>query len=265
LYLGGAGLARGYVGRPDLTADRFVPDPFSTVPGARLYRTGDLVRWRADGQLEFVGRNDFQVKVRGHRIELGEVENALRAVPSVRDAVVVARALDLVAYVTGDAVSSDNVKAAIRTSLPDYMVPAHVIVIDTLPLTPSGKINRGALPDVIHAVAPAAVFEEASTDLEQAIARVWQDVLGVPRVGVRDSFFDLGGNSILLARVLSQLRRDVAPHLTLLDLFTFPRIQDLAAHLSASSPAKEQQAATRISDRAEKQRAALAKNRRPPR
>lgn len=265
LYLGGAGLARGYVGRPDLTADRFVPDPFSNVPGARLYRTGDVVRWRADGQLEFVGRNDFQVKVRGHRIELGEVENALRAVPTVRDAVVVARTLDLVAYVTGDAVSSDNVKTAIRASLPDYMVPAHVIVMDALPLTPSGKIDRGALPEVLHAAAPATVFEEASTELERSIARVWQEVLDVPRVGVRDSFFDLGGNSILLARVLSQLRRDVAPHLTLLDLFTFPRIQDLAAHLSASSPAKEQQAATRISDRAEKQRAALAKNRRPPR
>lgn len=263
LYLGGAGVALGYLGRTALTAERFVPDPFSGVPGARLYRTGDLARWRADGQLEFIGRNDFQVKVRGHRIELGEVENAIRSAPGVRDAVVIARTLDLVAYVTGDAVDDAAVRAHVRSQLPDYMIPAFIVVLAHLPLNASGKVDRPALP------APDAsvrhVFQAPTSDLERTIAAAWCAVLERDAVGTRDSFFDLGGNSILLARVLTQLRRDLAPDLTLLDLFTYPRIEDLAAHVSAGRASSRDAAATTdVATRAARQRIAL-KQRRPTR
>ena len=263
LYLGGAGVALGYLGRPALTAERFVPDPFSGVPGARLYRTGDLARWRADGTLEFIGRNDFQVKVRGHRIELGEVESAIRAVPHVRDAVVIARALDLVAYIIGDHVDDASVRAHLRTQLPDYMLPSFIVTLEQLPLTASGKVDRRALP--APDVSARQAFQAPASDLERTIAAAWCAVLERDAVGTRDSFFDLGGNSILLARVLTQLRRDLSPDLTLLDLFTYPRIEDLAAHLSAAgTAARETRAAADVSARAERQRAAL-KQRRPVR
>ena len=264
LYLGGAGLARGYLRHPELTAARFVPDPFGDQPGGRLYRTGDLARWRADGALEFLGRNDFQVKVRGHRIELGEVENALRTHASVRDAVVVARGHDLVAYITGELAAADVLKAHVRQHLPEYMIPAHVVLLAALPMTPSGKVDRRALPaPEVTRPTMSAEYERPSTEVERAMAEIWCAVLGLPQVGVLDSFFDLGGNSILLARVLSALRRDVAPGLTLLDLFTFPRIQDLAAHLASLTGTRETDAAARITARADRQRAALNQLRRP--
>jgi amino acid adenylation domain-containing protein/FkbH-like protein/FkbM family methyltransferase len=263
LFLGGAGLARGYRGRPDLTADRFLPDPFGGEPGARLYRTGDRARWRRDGTLEFLGRNDFQVKIRGHRIELEEIESRLRAYPAVRDAVVIARDAGLVAYITGEPIVADALKAHLRTDLPEYMVPGHIVALERMPVTHSGKIDRRALPD-LSVVAPmlSSTYQKPSSAHERAIAAVWCAVLGVPAVGVHDNFFDVGGNSILLTRVLAALRRDVDPGLTLLDLFSFPRIQDLAAHLaSRQSTTQESAAAARIADRAGRQRAALKRGR----
>jgi len=244
-----------------------VPDPFGQDPGGRLYGTGDRARWRADGTIEFLGRNDFQVKVRGHRIELGEVEAALRTHAGVRDAVVVARRSDLVAYVVGEVPAVDVLKMHVRTRLPEYMVPAHIVPLAAFPMTPSGKVDRRALP-APEATRPAlsAEYQRPSTSVEGTIAEMWCRALDLPHVGVLDNFFDIGGNSILLARVLTTLRRDLDPGLTLLDLFTFPRIRDLATHLaSRQRDGKRDDAAIRTAERADKQRAALGRARRPSR
>jgi amino acid adenylation domain-containing protein/FkbH-like protein/FkbM family methyltransferase len=263
LFLGGAGLARGYLNKQALTAERFVPDPFGDKPGARLYRTGDRARWRADGSLEFLGRDDFQVKVRGHRIELGEVEASIRRHEGISDAVVVARLHDLVAYVTGESVREDALKNHLRSLLPEYMVPAHIMPLDELPLTPSGKVDRRALPSPEAARVEGAEGVQPSTGVERDIANIWCTVLDSPHVGVLDNFFDLGGNSILLARVLSALRENVAPDVTLLDLFMHPRIKDLAAHLTAApGEERETDVAAKISSRAAKQREAHRRSQR---
>ncbi|HEX8907014.1 MAG TPA: non-ribosomal peptide synthetase, partial [Longimicrobiaceae bacterium] len=208
-YVGGVGLARGYLRRPGLTAERFVPDALSGVAGARLYRTGDVVRWRGDGQLEFVGRADRQVKLRGFRIELGEVEEALAALPGIREAAAVVRedapgVRRLVAYAAADeGVTAEGVREALRRRLPEYMVPAAVVFLPALPRTASDKLDRRALPapeagegDAAH-VAPRDAVEEA-------IAGAWAKVLGRERVGVHEDFFEAGGDSILLIRVIAR-------------------------------------------------------------
>ncbi len=214
LCLAGSGLARGYLGRPELTAVRFAPDPFGGAAGARLYHTGDLARFRADGALEFLGRADRQVKIRGIRIELGEIEAALAAQPAVREAVVLARpfrsALRLVAYVVlADAGSDldvvDAVKTALRRRLPDAMVPAAWVVLPALPLTAQGKIDRRALPEPEMPTGAAAQAPPANA-VEAALAQVVAGVLGLPRVGVHDNFFALGGDSILSIQVVTQAR-----------------------------------------------------------
>ncbi|HEX2188915.1 MAG TPA: amino acid adenylation domain-containing protein, partial [Longimicrobiaceae bacterium] len=240
LYLGGAGVARGYLGRPALTASRFVPDPFGGEPGARLYRTGDRARWLADGTLEYLGRLDAQVKVRGFRIEPGEIEVVLTALPRVREAAVVVREdtpgdRRLVAYVVPEqGADADDVQAearsGLRARLPEYMVPAAFVALDALPLTPSGKIDRRALP----APAPAGGARERGAPLtgtEREVAAVWEEVLGVPRVGVADNFFDLGGHSLLLAQVHARLKERFAGRLALIDLFEHRTLGALAAHL----------------------------------
>ncbi len=241
LYLGGAGLARGYHRRPALTAERFLPDPSSTLGGERLYRTGDLARQREDGALEYLGRIDDQVKIRGFRIELGEIEEALLRHPAVAAAVVVARAdagptsLRLVAYLVPAAAEAPGVEELRRhlgRSLPDSMVPALFVMLERLPLSPNGKIDRRALP------APEAqrpdlerAYLAPRTELERAIAAVWQEALGVPRVGVEDGFFDLGGSSLQMARVLGALKVRLAPDLTMVELFQTPTVAALAALL----------------------------------
>jgi hypothetical protein len=188
----------------------------------------------------------------------------------VRDAVVVARGADLVAYVVGAAPTVDVLRMHVRTRLPEYMVPAHVAALQSLPMTPSGKVDRRALPapDVARP-ALSAEYQRPTTKIERAIAEIWCRVLGLPHVGILDNFFDLGGNSILLASILTALRRDLDPGLTLLDLFTFPRIQDLAAHLASRQPDAQRdeadEAAIRTAERADKQRAAFKQARRPPR
>ncbi|RKG54214.1 hypothetical protein D7V80_41160, partial [Corallococcus sp. CA054B] len=187
--VGGQGLAWGYLNRPDLTAERFVPHPFAATPGERLYRTGDQARWREDGTLDFLGRVDFQVKVRGFRIELGEVEAALRAFPSVNEAVVVARGSDtdkrLIGYVTareGHALDADSLKAGLKQHLPEYMVPSALVVLDALPLNANGKVDRKALPEPDAHAVEARDFVAPRDALEMQLARIWEDVLGVRSV-----------------------------------------------------------------------------------
>ncbi|MFE9746689.1 amino acid adenylation domain-containing protein [Saccharothrix saharensis] len=203
LYVTGVGLARGYLGRPGLTAQRFVADPFGS-PGSRMYRTGDVVRTRADGQLEFVGRADHQVKIRGFRVEPGEIESVLREQPGVEHAVVVARGEPkrLVAYVVGE---TGGLRERLAGRLPDYLVPSAFVALEAFPLTPNGKLDRDALPEpVIGDVVPED-HVEPRTPAEQRVAGVWSEVLGVPRVGAHDDFFALGGDSILAVRALSRL------------------------------------------------------------
>jgi amino acid adenylation domain-containing protein len=237
LYLGGLGVARGYRGRAELTAERFVPDPFEPEGGGRLYRTGDLVRWRADGTLEFLGRLDHQVKVRGFRIELGEIEAVLTRHPSVRDAVVTApedRYGDrrLVAYVVEDAghpVAVGELRRHLAQTLPDYMVPTGFVVLSALPLTPNGKVDRRALPEPY--ASPTPVASEPRTPVEEITADIWADVLGLPAVGVGDNFFELGGHSLLATRVVSRLRDVYDIELPVRSLFEAPTVAELARHI----------------------------------
>ncbi|HST57595.1 MAG TPA: amino acid adenylation domain-containing protein, partial [Longimicrobium sp.] len=231
-YVGGGGVVRGYLDRPALTAERFVPDPFAAEPGARMYRTGDRLRWKADGRLEFIGRVDEQVKIRGFRIEPGEVESVLSAHPAVREARVIIREdapgeKRLVAYVVGG-VDGDELRAQLRRSLPEYMVPAAFVSIDVLPLTPNGKLDVKALPAPDLASAEDR-YVAPRTAAEEALAGIWADVLGVDRVGVEDDFFALGGHSLLATRVVSRIRSVFAIELPLRALFEGPTVAQLAA------------------------------------
>jgi len=235
LYLGGAGVARGYLGRPALTAERFVPDPFGGA-GARLYRTGDRVRWRADGELEYLGRLDAQVKVRGFRVEPGEIEAVLRRHPAVDDCAVVVREdapgdRRLVAYVAG-AAGADEVRAHLRRHLPAHMVPGPVVRVAALPLTPSGKVDRRALPPPAG-VEPGSRRRAAETELEARVAAVWAEVLGVDAVGVEDNFFDLGGHSLLLVRLQARLAAAGVGEVRVVELFQYPTVRALAGWLAA--------------------------------
>ncbi|WP_186630123.1 AMP-binding protein, partial [Rhodococcus sp. BP22] len=243
LYLAGVQLARGYVGRVDLTAERFVANPFVGVAGvgvgSRLYRTGDVVRWGGSGELEYVGRSDFQVKVRGFRIELGEIESALRGVDGVVDVAVVARVDEfagdqLVAYVVGGAgVSLDvgEVKVALGAVVPSYMVPSAFVVLDALPLTVNGKLDRAALPAPVF---EAVVFRAPSTPVEEAVARVFSEVLGVDRVGVDDDFFALGGNSLIATQVVSRLGVALDAVVPVRLVFEAPSVGGLAVRVEQS-------------------------------
>jgi amino acid adenylation domain-containing protein len=236
MYVGGGGVARGYLGRPALTAQRFVPDPFAAEPGARLYRSGDLARRRADGSLEFVGRADDQVKVRGFRIEPGEIESALLQHLSVREAVVLARgegdARRLVAWtVAADAVPAAELRAHLLARLPEYMVPSAFVPLDTLPLTRNGKVDRRALPDPDAAELSAAAYLPPRTPTEQVLAALWSGLLGVERVGAADEFFDLGGHSLLAMRVVAAVRESFGVELPVRAVFEHPALQALAAQV----------------------------------
>jgi amino acid adenylation domain-containing protein len=233
LYIGGAGLARGYWNRPGLTAEKFVRDPFSQEPGARLYRTGDRVRWRPDGALEFLGRLDDQMKIRGHRIEPGEIEAALGAHPAVREAVVVAREAvpgdrRLVAYlVTGGAPvpAVGELRHFLKATLPEYMVPAAFVVLEALPLTPNGKLDRKALTATDDAgLAPRGTYMAPRSPTEVEMAAIWAEVLQVPRVGIHDNFFDLGGHSLMAIKLFSLIREHFQRDLPLSSLFLRPTI-----------------------------------------
>ncbi|MGH3621699.1 MAG: amino acid adenylation domain-containing protein, partial [Sciscionella sp.] len=235
LYVAGRGLARGYLYRSGLTADRFVADPFGTQ-GSRMYRTGDLVRWRDDGQLEFVGRTDEQVKIRGFRIELGEVAAALRGHPEVADAIAVARQdgsghKRLVAYVipaTGCvAPPGTALREFLGRTLPDYLVPSAFVALDEVPIGPNGKVDQRALPEPVIEPEPGSEYVAPETDTEIALVEIWQDVLGVSRVGLRDNFFALGGDSILSIQMISKARQ-AGLGMTAKNLFAYQTIAGLA-------------------------------------
>ncbi|HEU4453722.1 MAG TPA: AMP-binding protein, partial [Longimicrobium sp.] len=235
LCIGGAGVVRGYLGRPGLTAERFVPDPFAAEPGARMYRTGDRARWKAEGKLEFLGRLDDQVKIRGFRIEPGEVEAAIAAYPGVREARVTVREDQpgdkrLVAYVVGS-VEVDGLRAHLRQGLPEYMVPRAIVPLDRLPLNANGKVDRKALPAPEYA-ADADRYVAPRTPTEEGLAGIWAEVLRLERVGVEESFFDLGGHSLLAIRVVSRVRELFGVELPLRALFEGPTVAELARVLA---------------------------------
>ncbi len=241
ICIAGGGVARGYLNRPELTTEKFVPDPFRKEPNFRMYRTGDLGRYRADGVIQCLGRVDHQVKLRGFRIELGEIEAVLMQYPGVRQAIADVRASGsgdkkLVAYLVfevsgGPAVS--DLRSFLKTKVPDYMVPSTFEVLDTLPLSPSGKLNRGALPEP-HDARPelAREFVPPSTPVEQAVAEIFSEVLEVGRVGLHDDFFELGGHSLLATRVVSRLRDRFQMEMTTRFLFEAPRVDEMASRIS---------------------------------
>jgi amino acid adenylation domain-containing protein len=241
LYIGGGCLCTGYARRPELTAAAFLPDSFADEPGARLYRTGDRARALADGNLEFLGRLDQQVKIRGYRIELGEIEVALARHPAVREAVVLARVDEpgdprLVAYVVpAGEPSASELRDALRRSLPESMIPAAFVFLPALPVTPNGKLDRQALPAPQWNV-PGGEGEAPRTPTETRLAAIWSEVLGMPRVGRDDGFFDLGGHSLLATQMLARVRAVCGVELSLRTLFEHPKLADLAAWIDAAAP-----------------------------
>jgi acyl carrier protein len=243
ICIGGAGVANGYLNRPDLTAEGFVPDPYSMQPGARLYRTGDLGRWLADGTIEFLGRNDQQVKIRGFRIELGEIEAALNAHPIIRQSAVITREarpgdVRLVAYIVvngGEDLTVSEVRRYLRTGLPDYMIPSFVLPLQSLPLTANGKLDRGALPDVFRSVGDdVALSEPPAPGTEQLLADIWRETLRVDKINAGDNFFDLGGHSLLAIRVAVALQKQIGWRMDPRSLF-FQTLRQVAAQAEAAA------------------------------
>jgi amino acid adenylation domain-containing protein len=268
LYIGGVQPARGYWNRPELTAEKFVPDPYASEPGARLYRTGDLARFLPDGEIEYLGRIDNQVKVRGFRIELGEIESALLQHPALKEAVVVAREdvpgdKRLVAYYVAaeQAPTLEELRAHLGQRLPEHMVPAAFVPLVLMPLSPNGKLDRKALPAPeglrLQADTP---YVEPRTELERNLARLWQEVLGVEKVGIHDRFFDVGGNSLLLVRAHGRLRAELGLEISLTELFKYPSISALAAFLAGRT--NEPDLRQESQERADNRRTLLEQRRR---
>ncbi|MCB1021366.1 MAG: AMP-binding protein, partial [Acidobacteria bacterium] len=257
LWIGGEGVTAGYFRRPELTAERF-------VEGGKFYRTGDLVRILPDATIEFLGRIDNQVKIRGHRIELGEIEAAIAASPQVKDAVVsaVEEAGDkrLVAYVTaapGAKVDPAALRKSLSGGLPDFMIPSQVVVLDRMPLTPNGKVDRKALPS--PSAQPAAAPAAAAGGVEETIQAIWREALGLAEVGVTENFFDLGGHSLLVVQVQRKLKEATGEEIALTDMFRFPTIRSLAEHLSgaaAEQPSAQSRGAARAAARLARRRRA---------
>jgi amino acid adenylation domain-containing protein len=274
LWIGGSGVARGYLGRPDLTAERFVPDPFGGEPGARLYRTGDLAVLRPDGDLVFAGRADRQLKVRGYRIEPGEIEAALRTHPSLRDAVVDARgpgdAKRIVAWIVPRegmaAPGASDLRAFLRDRLPEPLLPAAFAPVGALPLTPSGKVDRRALAEPVDTRPDDGSYAEPQSALERTIAGIYSDLLRVGRVGLHDNFFDLGGHSLLIVRAHLKLQEALGREIPVVDLFRFPTVAALARHLGGeetSTLQKVQGLAEQQRAAQQRQKAAMERLRRP--
>lgn len=258
LFIGGDGVARGYWRRPELTAEKFLADP--SRPGNLMYRTGDIARFLPDGNLEFLGRADFQVKLRGFRIEVGEIEAALESQEGVHQAVVIAREFKpedrrLVAYVVqkaGFQPSLSGLRAMLAAALPDYMVPSSFVFLESLPLTANGKIDRKALPapSTMEDHLSGAALDRPATEIERLIAQAWKEALGVDQVGVNENLFDLGAHSLMVAEVHGQLQQSLGRELSLVDLFQYPTIVALAKHLSG------QEGTQPGANRAERRRAA---------
>jgi len=248
LYVGGDGLARGYLGRPELTAEKFIPDPFCDDPNARLYRTGDLVRYLSDGNIEFLGRVDYQMKIRGFRIEPGEIEEAIRQQPHIRETVVIAREDQpgikrLVAYVVlhrKSSLSMNGLRSFLKEKLPNYMVPSAFVVLDSLPLMPNGKVDRKSLPaaDVGRPDLEGS-FVTPRTPLEETLAGIWCEILGLKEVGINDDFFELGGHSLLATQVMSRVKNALHVEIPLRRLFETPTIAGLADEIGKNFSAGE--------------------------
>jgi amino acid adenylation domain-containing protein/thioester reductase-like protein len=248
IHIGGANVARGYWNRPELTAQRFISDPYGADAQARLYKTGDLGRWREDGTIEYLGRNDDQVKIRGFRIELGEIEDRLGSHDSIREAAVVAHGdassqKRLVAYVTirdGSLCPSvEELRAHLQATLPDHMIPSAFVALDSLPLTPTGKLNRRALPAPEQAMYCTEKYQTPAGPVEESLAAVWQEVLAVDRVGRDDNFFDLGGHSLLVLKVLFKITQSLNAVLTVTDIYKSPTIRQLAARIGGEVNAEQ--------------------------
>jgi amino acid adenylation domain-containing protein len=239
LHIGGVQVARGYLNRPELTAEKFIPDPFSRLPGARLYKTGDLARYRNDGSIEYLGRMDFQVKIRGFRVELGEIENRLAVIAGIGKCVVALREdrpgdQRLVAYFepTGPhKVSGEDLRQLLRKQLPDYMVPRHFVQLKDIPLSSNGKVDRRALPPPQNEKTAAEGAVAPRNEPERRIAEIWAELLGYQQVGIFDSFFDLGGHSLMLPKMLRKLRQAFAADLSIVHLFQYPTIASLTEFL----------------------------------
>jgi acyl carrier protein len=240
LYVGGASLARGYHARPAMTAERFIPDPFSSMAGARLYRTGDRVRYLLNGEIEFLGRVDNQVKLRGYRIELGEIENVLSRHPQVNSCAVVARGdstndrtlrRTLVAYVASQANAStlnDELRALLKARVPEYMIPSAFVVVDVLPITPNGKIDRNALAALEPEFEAPELYVAPRNATEELVVKLWSDVLGVKRVGVNDNFFDLGGHSLIATQLIWKIHEAFSIDLPVRALFEHSTVASLS-------------------------------------
>jgi natural product biosynthesis luciferase-like monooxygenase protein/amino acid adenylation domain-containing protein len=245
IYIGGEGLSRGYLKRPELTAERFVPHPYAESSGKRLYRTGDLARYRKDGRIEYVGRSDHQVKIRGYRIELGEIEAVLTQHPAVRDSVVVASGdgadRRLVAYLTSGEKQKPTVsdlRKFLSEKLPDYMVPSVFALLDEMPMTPNGKVDRHALPEPEQLRIQAEdSYEAPRNTVEEALAEIWAEVLGIERVGIHDNFFNLGGHSLLVTKLNSRVKERFQVKIALRSMFQSPTVATLA-QLIEQSPAQ---------------------------
>jgi acyl carrier protein len=260
LHIGGVGLARGYLNSPDLTEEKFIPNPFSNDPDSRLYKTGDLCRYLPDGNIDFLGRFDHQVKVHGYRVELGEIEAAMEQSPAVQEVVVLAREDEpgdkrLVAYVVPNEAPSPTVSELrpqelrhfLKQKLPDYMVPSIFVMLDTLPLTPNGKVDRRALPapDWTRPDLEEA-FVAPRTPVEETLAGIWGTVLGLEQIGVYDNFFELGGHSLLATRVISRIRNTFQVELPLRCIFETPTITQLAVEIEKAKEAHGEFVPSRI-------------------
>jgi amino acid adenylation domain-containing protein len=240
LHIGGIQVARGYLKRPELTTEKFIPDPFSSDPKDRLYKTGDLSRYLPDGSIEYLGRTDFQVKMRGLRIELGEIEARVTEFPGVNQCIVLMREdrpgdKRLVAYLSAEenhSISISELRGHLSSVLPDYMVPAHFVVLDSIPLSANGKADRRALPEPKMERIDDEAFAAPRSKTEQMIADIWKELLQISRVGINDSFFDLGGHSLLLPRMLRRLKVDFGKQLSIVNLFQYPTVAALAAFMN---------------------------------
>ena len=235
IHIGGAGVARGYLNRPELTAEKFLKDPFASEAGARMYKTGDVGRWLADGNIEFLGRNDEQVKIRGYRIELGEIEATLSKYEGVGEAVVIAREDEpgekrLVAYYThrGEGeVGAEGLRTHLKKTLPEYMVPAAYVRLEKMPLTPNGKLDRKGLPAPEGDAYGARKYEEPRGEIERTLAEIWKEVLKVERIGRQDNFFELGGHSLLAVTLVERMRQQ-GMSVDVRTLFAMPTLTELA-------------------------------------
>nr|WP_318528447.1 non-ribosomal peptide synthetase/type I polyketide synthase [Plectonema radiosum] len=252
LYIGGDGLAQGYLNRPDLTNEKFIPNPISNEPGSRLYKTGDKARYLSDGNIQFLGRIDNQVKLRGFRIELGEIEAVLATHPQVQETTVIVREdiqsdKRLVAYVVPKTETEPNaalptlseLRSFLKSKLPDYMVPNAFVILKAMPLTPNGKIDRHNLPVPDHTTRPDAAYVMPQTKVEQIVAAVWQEMLQVEKVGIYDNFFELGGHSLLVVQVHHKLQEILGVKLSVVEMFQHPTIHSLSQHLSIQDASKQ--------------------------